>query len=122
MADREQSGFALQRALGADLQHAYEQDYGQRYEEAPEEAPELGERLNKAVLPEVGDEVQLLDQPGVTGTVLLVHDADRSADVAVKGQGTMTLPFQYIVVIGDVGEKPPMGGGYRRVLRWCVLV
>jgi hypothetical protein len=24
----------------------------------------------------------------------------------------MTLPFQYIVVIGDVGEKPPMGGGY----------
>jgi hypothetical protein len=29
------------------------------------------ESASKAVLPEVGDEVQLLDQPGVTGTVLL---------------------------------------------------
>jgi hypothetical protein len=98
--------------LGADLQHVYGQDYSQRTEEVPDESPGLGERLNKAVFPEVGDEVQLLDQPGVTGTVLLVHDADRSVDVAVKGKGTMTLPFQYIVVIGDVGEKPPMGSAY----------
>jgi hypothetical protein len=45
MADREQSGFGLQRALGADLQHVYGQDYGQRTEEVPDESPELGERL-----------------------------------------------------------------------------
>jgi hypothetical protein len=50
MADREQSGFGLQRALGADLQHVYGQDYSQRTEEVPDESPGLGERLNTCFL------------------------------------------------------------------------
>lgn len=66
----------------------------------------MEERIFSSTLPVVGDTVEIRDQPGQTFTVLYVHDADRSVDLS----NGLTVPFQYILIVGDEKAKSPMGG------------